>query len=599
MPPRADVPGKGSREDTRPVNKKATVLRLLRYMMKFRWLLLLALVLTVAANVLALMGPSLAGDAVDVIAEHSKTGLDVDLARVGRLAGQMLAVYLLSSVLNFLLQILMVNISRKVTMRMRSDMFARLSSLPVGYSDTHPAGDLISRVFYDTDTVNTSLSSDIVNVLASTVTLTGSLVMMIRISPLLTLIFAFIVPLSILITTVLTKKTQPLFRLRSRKMGELNDFSEERISGAQTMKAYCRERYVLAQLDKLNEEVCDSYYKSEYWSSVMGPSVNLINNIALTMISVFSTLLYLSGGISLGSIAGFVQYSRKFSGPIREIADIFGELQSAIAAADRVFRLMDEESETADAPDALALPRPEGHVRAEHVSFGYEKDKIILKDLSFEAKQGQMIAVVGPTGAGKTTLINLLMRFYDVSDGRVLMDGHDVRDIRRRDVRAAYAMVLQDTWLFNGTVYDNIAYARPDATREEVEAAAKAAHIHSFIMGLPEGYDTVISDDGTNISKGQKQLLTVARAMLTDAGMLILDEATSNVDTRTEVRIQKAMRALMRDKTCFVVAHRLSTVRHADLILVVRNGNVVERGTHDSLMAGDTFYREMYNAQFS
>ena len=599
MPPRSDVPGKGYRGETRPVNKKATVIRLLRYMMRFRWLLLLALVLTVAANVLALMGPSLAGDAVDVIAEGAETGAGVDFARVGMLALQMLFVYLLSSVLNFLLQILMVHISRKVTMRMRGDLFARLSSLPVGFSDTHPAGDLISRVFYDTDTVNTSLSSDIVNVLASTVTLAGSLIMMIRISPLLTLIFAFIVPLSIVITTVLTKKTQPLFRLRSRKMGELNDFSEERISGAQTVKAYRREQYMLDQLDRLNEEVCDSYYKSEYWSSVMGPSVNLINNIALTMISVFSTLLYLSGGISLGSIAGFVQYSRKFSGPIREIADIFGELQSAIAAADRVFRLLDEEPEKADSPDALHLSCPEGNVAAEHVSFGYEKDKIILKDLSFGAKKGQMIAVVGPTGAGKTTLINLLMRFYDVSDGRVLMDGHDVREIRRQDVRAAYAMVLQDTWLFNGTVYDNIAYARPDATREEVEAAAKAAHIHSFITGLPEGYDTVISDDGTNISKGQKQLLTVARAMLTNAGMLILDEATSNVDTRTEVRIQKAMRTLMRGKTCFVVAHRLSTVRGADLILVVKDGNVIERGTHESLMAGDTFYREMYNAQFS
>ena len=602
MPPRSDAPGRPSGKATRPVNKKATVLRLLKYMMKFKWLLLLALSLTIIANTLALVGPRLAGDAVDIIAHEDPAHIGttgVDFPAVGKLVLLMLLVYLLSSALNYVLQLLMVRISRRVTMRMRDDLFIRLSDMPVGFVDRNAIGDLISRIFYDTDTINTSLSSDVVNVLASTVSLVGSFIMMLTICPLLTVIFLGIIPLSILLTTLLTRKTQPLFRLRSKKMGELNDFSEERISGLKTLKAYRREGYTLGKLDELNDEVCESYYKSEYYSSAMGPSVNFINNITLTLISVFSAIMYMNGGISLGQISSFVQYSRKFSGPIREIADIYGELQSAIAAADRVFQLLDEPVEPADAPDAEVLSDPRGNVEMQHVSFGYDKNKIILKDLSFKADAGQLIAVVGPTGAGKTTLINLLMRFYDVDGGNILMDGTDAYSFTRKSLRKAYSMVLQDTWLFSGTIYDNIAYARPDATRQQVEEAAKAAHIHNFIMSLKDGYDTVITDDGTNISKGQKQLLTIARAMLVDANMLILDEATSNVDTRTEVHIQKAMRKLMKDKTCFVVAHRLSTIRNADLILVVKDGDVVERGTHDELMRMGGFYRELYDAQFS
>ncbi|MBO2516731.1 MAG: ABC transporter [Clostridiales bacterium] len=601
MPPRSDAPGHRSGKATRPVNKKATVLRLLKYMMQFKWLLLLALILTVTANTLALVGPRLAGDAVDIIAGEGteNAGSGVDFAAVGRLVLLMLGAYLLSSALNYVLQLLMVRISRRVTMRMREDLFNRLSDMPVGFVDHNAIGDLISRIFYDTDTINTSLSSDIVNVLASLISLTGSFIMMLTISPKLTVIFLVIIPLSILLTTLITRKTQPLFRKRSKKMGELNDFAEERISGLKTLKAYRREDYTIGKLDELNEEVCDSYYRSEYYSSTMGPSVNLINNITLSLISVFSALMYMNGGITLGNISSFVQYSRKFSGPIREIADIYGELQSAIAAADRVFQLLDEPVEPADSVDAIILSDPKGDVEMQHVSFGYEKDKTVLKDLSFTAGSGKLIAIVGPTGAGKTTLINLLMRFYDVNSGKILMDGMNAYDLTRASLRKAYSMVLQDTWLFSGTIYDNIAYARPDATRQQVEDAAKAAHIHTFIMSLKDGYDTVITDDGTNISKGQKQLLTIARAMLVDANMLILDEATSNVDTRTEVRIQKAMRELMRNKTCFVVAHRLSTIRNADLILVVRDGDVVERGTHEQLMNMNGFYRELYDAQFS
>jgi len=402
-----------------------------------------------------------------------------------------------------------------------------------------------------------------------------------------------------MLTTFITRRTQPLFRLRSRKMGELNDFSEEMISGMKTLKAYNQEENTLASLDAINEEVVTSYYKSEYYSSIMGPSVNMVNNLSLSLISVFGALMFMNGKISLGNISSFVQYSRRFSGPINEIANIYGELQSAIAAADRVFTLLDEPLEKADAENAHVLTDVKGDVEMKDVSFGYEKGKTVLKNLSFEARSGALIAIVGPTGAGKTTLINLLMRFYDIESGRITVDGKAVDEVTRASLRRAYSMVLQDTWLFSGTIYDNIAYAKPGATRQEVEAVAKAAKIHNYIMSLPDGYDTVITDDGANISKGQKQLLTIARAMLVDAHMLILDEATSNVDTRTEVQIQKAMRLLMQNKTCFVVAHRLSTIKNADLILVVKDGNVIERGTHKELMKQGGFYRELYDSQFA
>ena len=589
------APVKGQVLDRKPVNKKATLVRLLRYMMHFRWLLLLALALTLFSNVFAMIGPKLSGNAIDCIAAEG----GVDFAGVGYYVMLMLLFYLGSSVLSYLLSILMVHISRQVTLRMRRDLFERLSDMPVSFIDTHPVGDLISRIFYDTDTINTSLSSDVVHVLASLVTIVGSLVMMLSISPRLVLVFCVTIPLSLLITTLITRRTQPLFRLRSRKMGELNDFSEEMISGLKTLKAYHQEENKLNALDTLNEEVVQSYYKSEYYSSVMGPSVNLVNNLSLSLISVFGALMYMEGGISLGNISSFVQYSRRFSGPINEIANIYGELQSAIAAADRVFTLLDEPLEKADAPEAHALAHVRGDVAMEHVSFGYEKEKTILNDLSFQARSGALIAIVGPTGAGKTTLINLLMRFYDIDSGRITVDGQSVDEVTRASLRRAYSMVLQDTWLFSGTIFDNIAYAKPGATREEVEAVAKAAKIHHYIMSLPNGYDTVITDDGANISKGQKQLLTIARAMLVDARMLILDEATSNVDTRTEVQIQQAMRRLMKDKTCFVVAHRLSTIKNADLILVVKDGNVIERGTHRELMRLGGFYRELYDAQFA
>ena len=589
--------GPGGRRNNfdRPADKKKAMLRLMKYMLNFKWLLLLALLLTLGSNVFAMIGPALSGAAIDCITAEG----GVDFAGVGHYALLMLFFYFGSSVLSYLLSILMVHISRRVTLRMRRDMFERISDMPVKYVDTNPIGDIISRIFYDTDTINTSLSSDVVSILASLITVTGSLIMMLSIAPSLVLIFLFTIPLSVGLTAFITKHTQPLFRKRSRKMGELNDFSEEMITGMKTLKVYHQEQNTLDKLDEVNNEVVDAYYRSEYYGGMMGPSVNFINNLSIALISVFGALQYMAGGLTLGDISAFVQYSRKFSGPINEIANIYGDLQSALAAADRVFALLDEPLEPKDPESAAPLDHAEGQVEMKEVSFGYVKGKTILKKLSFEARKGSMIAIVGPTGAGKTTLINLLMRFYDIDSGRMTVDGRNVDDITRQSLRRAYSMVLQDTWLFSGTIYDNIAYARPGATREEVEAVAKAARIHNYIMSLPQGYDTVLTDDGTNISKGQKQLLTIARAMLVDARMLILDEATSNVDTRTEVHIQQAMRRLMKDKTCFVVAHRLSTIQHADLILVVKDGDVVERGTHRELMKMGGFYREMYDAQFA
>ena len=373
---------------------------------------------------------------------------------------------------------------------------------------------------------------------------------------------------------------------------------EEMVSGQKTICAYAREQVITERFDAINKEAVDAYYTADYYSCLVGPTVNFINNISLALVTVFGALLYLFGELTLGNISSFVLYSRKFSGPINEAANIISELQSALAAAERVFRLLSEEPEAADSNSAAELSDVRGRVEIKNVSFGYTPEKTIIKNLYLKAKEGSMIAIVGPTGAGKTTIINLLMRFYDVDQGGIYVDGKENREVTRASLRRAYAMVLQDTWVFGGTIFENIAYGKENAAMEEVIAAAKAAHIHSYIMRLPEGYQTVLTEDGVNISKGQKQLLTIARAMLLDAKMLILDEATSNVDTRTEIRIQKAMRHLMAGKTCFVIAHRLSTIQHADLILVVDNGNVVEQGTHKELMGKRGFYYQLYASQF-
>ncbi|MDO4326124.1 MAG: ABC transporter ATP-binding protein [bacterium] len=585
---------KDKRTFEKPKDRRGTILRLGAYMMHYKWLLLGAMLLNLAGNLLALVGPMLSGYAVDAI-ELGKGKVDFD--RVFYYAGLMIIFYVVSSLLSYGLRVLMLVISRKVVYQMRKDVFDRLLALPVGYFDTHQTGDILSRISYDIDTVNTSLSSDLIQMLTTIVTVVGAFGMMIVVSPRLVFVFCITVPLSVCVTKFITGKTRPLYRLRSRKLGEMNGFVEEMITGQKTLKAYHQEKNTIDTFDVKNKEAVDAYYWAEYWS-VAGPMVNFVNNLSLTLISVFGALLYLAGQMTVGNISSFVLYSRKFSGPINEMANIINELQSALAAAERVFRTIDEPMEPEDAPDAKVLHDAQGSVDLENVSFGYEPEHIILHNLNLKVEPGKTIAIVGPTGAGKTTLINLLMRFYDVNSGEIRVDGQEIRSLTRDSLRLAYSMVLQDTWLFTGSIYDNLAYGKEGATREEVEAAAKAAHIHSFIKRLPKGYDTILSDEGTNVSKGQKQLLTIARAMLLDSRMLILDEATSNVDTRTEIQIQKAMLRLMEGKTCFVIAHRLSTIRHADWILVVNHGEVVEQGTHASLMSQDGFYRQLYQAQF-
>lgn len=576
-------------------SKTYTLLRLLKYISSFAPYLILGIVLTVVSNVLALVGPYLSGLAIGCIEPgYGK----VEFENLPLYLTLMAVFYILSGIISYMLSKLMINTSRKITFKMRGDIFDKLQTLPVGYFDTHPVGDILSRISYDTDTINTSLSTDIVHVFAGIITVIGSLGMMIFISPRLTLIFAVTVPLTIILIKVITGKTRPLFRARSKKLGELNGFVEEMSSGQKTIRAYNREKNIIEKFAAKNDETVAAYYKAEYYGGIVGPSVNLVNNLSMSLVSVFGAVLYLRHLITIANISSFVLYSRKFSGPINEIANIISELQSTLSAAERVFTLLDEEPEPTDLLGTRYADDIKGEVELRNVSFGYMPDVTVIKNLSLKVKQGDLIAIVGPTGAGKTTIVNLLMRFYDPNSGNILVDGCDVFEITRKSMRLAYSMVLQDTWLFHGTVFENIAYGKEGATYKDVERVCRDAGIHDYIATLPHGYDTVLVDGGSNISKGQKQLLTIARAMLADAKLLILDEATSNVDTRTEKQIQRTMRKLMEGKTCFVIAHRLSTVRDADLILVVRDGAINEYGTHDELMAKNGFYKEMFNAQF-
>ena len=581
--------------NSRSTNKKGTIRRLGKYLFRYKFLMILALTMSFASNVFSLFGPRLSGLAIDNI----EGGIgNVVFDKVFYYCGLMAAFYIVSSILSYILSVLMVNISQKIIHKMREDVFGSLMKLPVSYFDTHQTGEILSKMSYDIDTINTSLSTDLVQLCTSLITVVGSFVMMASISTNLLLIFVITIPMSIVITKFIVKKTRPLFRERSASLGRMNGFVEEMIAGQKTLKAYNQEENTMNKFKIKNEDAVMGYYNADYFGSMTGPFVNFINNLSLALITVFGAILYMQSAISLGNISSFVLYSRKFSGPINEAANIMGDFQSALAAAERVFRVIDEPKEAADIFGAKTLTDIKGEVDVKNVDFGYVKDRPILKNLSFHAEPGKLIAIVGTTGAGKTTIINLLMRFYDINSGSITVDNDNILDVTRDSLRKSYAMVLQDTWLFRGTVFDNIAYGKENATMEEVVEAAKASKIHNYIIGLPQGYDTILSEEGTNISKGQKQLITIARAMLLDSNMLILDEATSNVDIRTESKIQDAMRRLMKEKTCFVIAHRLSTIQNADEILVVKAGNIVEQGTHNSLMGTKGTYYNMYVSQW-
>ena len=589
------MPPRGVTVMKKPKDTRGSLLKLLKYVGQYKYVIAAVLAMAAVSNVLSLLGPNLAGKAInEAAAGVGKVNFDA----VMYYAKRMLIVYVSASLLTIAINVIMMYVSKWIARNMRRDVFEKLMRLPVSYFDRNSAGDIISRVSYDIDVVSTCIATDVVQIITSLITVVGSLFMMLTISPVLSIIVLVTIPLSVGYAVNMRKKTQPRYAKRSKAYGVMNGFVEEMLSGQKTIQAYAYEGKVSGSFDEVNRGAADAYYDADYYGSTMGPTMGGINNISLGLIGLLGSILYMFGKASLGQISSFILYSRKFSGPINEIANIINELFSALAAAERVFNLLDEDEEPADAAEPKVLDNVRGDVEMEHVSFGYVPGKIILHDLSLKADPGKLVAIVGPTGAGKSTIINLLMRFYDNQGGSIYVDGTEIRDYTRASLRTAYAMVLQDTWLFNGTIFENIAYGKEGATMDEVVAAAKVAHIHPFIMRLPEGYNTVISDDGGNISKGQKQLLTIARAMLYDAKMLILDEATSNVDTGTEREVQDAMRRLMQDKTCFVIAHRLSTIKNADTILVVNNGDVVEQGTHAELMRKKGFYHQLYSAQF-
>ncbi len=589
--------------------KVAVLKRIAKYLLEHKAMLIVCFLMMLTSNILALAAPKFSELAIDAI----EPGVgNVDIQSVIFYASLMLLFYILSAALSYTLARMMVRLSQRIIYTMRKQLFEHLTRLPVSFFDTHATGELISRISYDIDTVNTSLSHDLLQICASVVTVVGSLIMMASISPMLLLVFVITVPMSIAYTKFRSTKVRPLFRRRSQKLGELNGYAEEMLSGQKTIRAYSRENVISGRFDAKNSEAVEAYYTAEYYAATVGPTVNFINNLSLSLVTMLGGIFYLFYElnaaeaavipavftISLGGVSAFVQYSRKFAGPINEFANIVSDLQSACSSAEKVFAIIDTPPETPDAPDAKELTEVLGDVELKNVKFGYVPERTVIKDLSLNAKKGSLVAIVGPTGAGKTTIINLLMRFYDVDSGTITVDGHPILSVTRDSLRACFTMVLQETWLFHGTIYDNITYGKDGASREEVIEAAKMARIHNYITSLPDGYDTLLSDDGVNISKGHKQLITIARAMLADTPMLILDEATSNVDSRTEQQIQKAMYALMEGRTCFVIAHRLSTIQNADVILVVKDGNVIEQGNHDALMAEKGFYYSLYHSQF-
>lgn len=581
---------------SKPKDYRKVIRGLLRYLSK-EWLIFTVVFgLVILSNLMLLWGPRFSGNAIDALGIGMGT---VAFELVVRNAVLMLLCYVGSAAATYIMTLLGVRASQKIIREMRQDTFDKIVELPLAYIDSHQAGDLVSRISYDLDVVNQSLTHDIVQIAAGTFMVAGSLYMMLSLSPALSAIFLLMVPVTVLFTSYRVKKTRPLFSRRSKKLGQMNGYVEEILSGQKTIRAYDKESFFSGEFDDINATSIDAYYKADYQSAFNGPSVMFISNLSLALVSLFGALLFLQGGFTLGGLSAFILYSRRFSGPINEVANLVAELQSAASAAERVFTLLEQPSEPADKADAVTLTEVRGEVEFRDVSFSYIPDVPVIKGMNLTAKPGSLTAIVGPTGAGKTTIINLLMRFYDPQEGEILIDGHSTLDVSRQSLRRSFAMVLQDSWLFNGSIRENIAYGRPEAKLEDIRRAAQAAHIDEFIDAQPEGFDTQISDGAGNLSQGQKQLLTIARAMLLDTPMLILDEATSNVDSRTEIAIQDAMNRLIEGRTSFVIAHRLSTIQNADHILLVADGQIKEQGTHDDLLSRGGAYAKLYQSQFS
>ncbi|NLM46136.1 MAG: ABC transporter ATP-binding protein [Firmicutes bacterium] len=589
----------------KPKDFRRTVRRLAYYLRPHSLALFLVFILSVGGIVFNVISPKILGRATTIIfagvqAKAAGTpGAAINFAGIGQILRLLLLLYAGSAICRYLEQYIMAGISQKTIFHLRSDVSAKLVRLPLKYYDANPHGDIMSRLTNDIDTIGNTLQQSLTQILEAFITLAGVLTLMLTINGWLTLIVLVTLPLSFLVARAVTRYSQKQFVAQQRELGLLNAHVEEMFGGHLIVKAFNREAASVAAFKAINERLYEAGWKAQFVSGIIMPLLNLVQNLGYILTAVAGAVFVTRGQMLIGDVQAFFQYSRQFNQPILQAANIANIFQSAVAAAERVFELLDAAEEIPDGRDALATFSPAGNVRFENVQFGYKEDELLMHDLNIEVHSGQTVAIVGPTGAGKTTLVNLLMRFYEISGGRILIDGVDIRDIKRSALRSIFGMVLQDTWLFKGTIRDNIAYGRPEASDEEIYRAARAAQIDHFIRTLPEGYNTVLNEEASNISAGQKQLLTIARAILADPAILILDEATSSVDTRTEILIQRAMQELMKGRTSFVIAHRLSTVRDADLILVLKNGDVVEKGTHAELLARGGFYAEIYHSQFA
>ena len=581
---------------------KGTLKKLLHYMSVFRVQMAFIVIFAICGTVFDIVGPKILGKATTEIynglVSKVSGGSGMDFGRIGQILLMTLGLYLISALCSFIQGYLMTGVSQKTTYRLRKEISEKINRMPMNYFDTKPVGEVLSRVTNDIDTLGQSLNQSATQMITSVTTLIGVLAMMLSISPLMTLATLVILPVSMILISFVMKHSQKYFRGQQEYLGNVNGQVEEIYSGHNIIKAFNKEEDVIREFDTTNDRLYDSAWRSQFFSGMMMPIMQFIGNLGYVVVAILGGFLAIRKTIEVGDIQSFIQYVKRFTQPIQQIAQVANMLQMTAAASERVFEFLEEEEEDQTVEHPVSVENLEGNVSFDHVHFGYNADKIIVNDFSAEVKEGQKIAIVGPTGAGKTTMIKLLMRFYDVNSGAIKIDGHDVRDFNRSELREMFGMVLQDTWLFNGSIRDNIKYGKLDATDEEVIQAAKAAHVHQFVKTLPGGYDMELNEEANNVSQGQKQLLTIARAILADPKILILDEATSSVDTRTEVLIQKAMDNLMKGRTSFVIAHRLSTIRDADMILVMKDGDIVEQGNHEELLAKGGFYADLYNSQF-
>ena len=586
-------------------NFKGTFKRLLGYLKHVKYQLIAVFVTAVLSTVFNIVSPKVMGKATTRLFEGlmkkfmGVPGAAIDFAYIWYIMEVLIGLYIISAIFGYIQQYIMAGVAQKIVYNMREEVNAKLSRLPLRFFDTYTHGEILSRVTNDIDNISNTLQQSLTQIITSAVTLVGIIIMMLSISPMLTLICMVTLPLYVIVTQAVASRSQKYFAKQQQTLGDLNGHVEEMFTGHKIVKAFGHEADSIKKFNQINDELYESGWKAQFISGIIMPLMNFINNIGYVLVCVVGGIFVTKQKISIGDIQAFIQYSRQFTQPIVQTANIANILQGTVASAERVFELLDEAEETSDSADAKVIGFPQGAVQFNNVKFGYKEDVTVIDGMSIDVKPGQTVAIVGPTGAGKTTLVNLLMRFYEIGAGKITVDGVDIRAMKRGDLRSIFGMVLQDTWLFNGTIRDNIAYGRAGASEEEIVRAARAAHADHFIRTLPEGYNTILNEEASNISQGQKQLLTIARAILADPAILILDEATSSVDTRTEVYIQKAMTELMKGRTSFVIAHRLSTIRDADLILVMNNGNVIEKGTHTELLAKGGFYADLYNSQFT